>query len=157
MHPLTDRDDSVVSWTGYGAALWSLIFAIMHFIWATGWYVGIEPGPPRGEWQEKWFLTYDLTVAGICVFAVPVALAIVRPWGRLIPRWMVGLFAWTGTTLLVLRGVGAMLQTLFFLLTEGHARLHFWDVWFCVGAVLFGLGTWRFWNRSLRDRNLTPA
>src|SRR5574341_219002 len=84
------------SWAGYGAALWALIFAAFHLVWATGWYIGLEAEPARAAFANRWFLVYDLVVAGMCAFAVPVALALTMPWGRRLPRWLVGLFAWVG-------------------------------------------------------------
>jgi hypothetical protein len=34
---MSDQDHLSGSWLGYGAALWALIFAAFHIVWATGW------------------------------------------------------------------------------------------------------------------------
>lgn len=108
VNPLKKTDSN---WAGYAAALWALIFAVLHLVWAAGWYVGLEPEQARKAFEKKWFLVYDIVVAGICALAVPVALALVQPWGRRQHRWLVGLFAFVGTALLVLRSAGTIIQT----------------------------------------------
>jgi len=138
------------SWAGYGAALWALIFAAFHLVWATGWYIGLEAEPARTAFAKRWFLVYDLVVAGMCAFAVPVALALTLPWGRRLPRWLVGLFAWVGVGLLVLRASGSLIQLLYMVATGTFVPRprDLWEVWFYLGAVLFGISAWRFWRAS---------
>ncbi len=141
------------SWAGYGAALWALIFAAFHIVWATGWYIGLEAGPASTAFAKRWFLVYDLVVAGMCAFAVPVALALTMPWGRRLPRWLVGLFAWVGVGLLVLRAGGSLIQLLYMVATGTFVPRprDLWEVWFYIGAVLFGLSAWRFSRASRPD------
>jgi hypothetical protein len=137
------------SWTGYAAAAWAAIFAVFHLIWATGWYVGLAQEPARTAFAKRWFLIYDLTVAGVCLFAVPVALALVMPWGRRLPRRLVGFFAWTGTALLVLRS-GSLVQA-GYMMANGRFSLQamgIWEPWFYLGAALFAVSTWRFWRAT---------
>ena len=138
------------SWAGYGAALWALIFAALHVVWATGWYVGLDQELSQKAFQQRWFLVYDLVVAGLCALAVAVALALVQPWGRRLPRWLVGLLAWSGTGLLVLRGGGGALQTAYVAATGRDVLepMRFWEGWFCLGAVLFSLSAWKFSRAS---------
>ena len=136
------------SW-GYAAALWAFIFAVFHVIWAAGWYVGLNAESARIAFAKPAFFVYDLVVAGICLSAVPVALALVMPWGRRLPRWQVGLFAWVGTGLLVLRSVASIIQAVY-LIATGQFPIEIrglWELWFYLGAILFGLATWRFWRQ----------
>jgi hypothetical protein len=143
---MTFRD----SWTGYAAALWALIFAVLHVVWALGWYVGLDQELARQAFQRRWFLGYDLVVAGLCAVAVWVALALIQPWGKRFRRSLVSALAWCGTTVLVLRGGAGALQTAY-VATTGRNILsvyRLWEVWFCLGALLFGLSTWRFWRAS---------
>lgn len=151
-HGMTVRE----TWTGYAAALWALVFAVLHVVWATGWYVGLDPELSRKAFEQRWFLIYDLVVAAVCALAVFVALALVRPWGARLPRVVVGGLAWCGTALLALRGGAGAAQTLY-LAATGRNVLEIdriWEVWFCVGAALFGVSTWRFWRapRTLAGR-----
>jgi hypothetical protein len=140
---VTDRG----SWTGYAAALWALIFAVLHFVWAMGWYVGLDQELSRKAFQQRWFLIYDLVVAGLCIVGVWVALALVQPWGRRLPRSLVGGLAWCGSVLLLLRGGAGAAQTAYVAATGPSVLVAYriWEVWFCLGALLFGLSTWRFW------------
>jgi hypothetical protein len=133
----------------YAAALWALVVAVFHVMWAAGWYVGLDPEWARIAFAKKPFLIYDLVIAGIGVFAVPVALALARPWGRRLPRRLVGLFAWGGTGLLVLGAVVSVVKTLYSVATGQFVvepRSLLGNLWFYLGAVLFGLATWRFWR-----------
>lgn len=134
------------AWVGYGAAIWSVIFATLHAMWAAGWYVGLEEEKAREAFQRAWFLVYDLIVAGMCVVAAAVALALVQPWGRRLPHRLLALLAWTGTGLLVLRVGAAAVQTAF-LMAAGRFEMHsqlLWEIWFGLGAVLFVLTLCRF-------------
>jgi hypothetical protein len=137
------------SWAAYSAALWALIFAIFHVIWATGWYVGLDPEAARKAFAKTPFFVYDLVVAGMCAFAEPVALALAMPWGCRIPRRLDGLFAWTGTGLLLLRSVASVVQAVYLIGTRQFPveTRGLWELWFYLGATLFSLATWRFWRR----------
>jgi hypothetical protein len=145
---MTSYSRSRFSWAAYAAALWALIFAVFHVIWATGWYVGLNPETARIAFAQTPFFVYDLLVAGICAFAVPVALALAMPWGRRLPRGLVGLFAWTGTGLLVLRSVASVIQAVYLIVTRQFPVeiRGLWELWFYLGAILFSLATWGFWR-----------
>ena len=146
-------DQSRSRWIAYSAALWALIFAVLHIMWAAGWYVGLQPEEARRAFARPWFLAYDLVVAGMCLLAAPVALTLVRPWGRRLPRWLVGLLAWGGSGLLILRAGGSAIQVLYKVATRTFVvrPMDLWEVWFYVGALLFGLSTWRFWTAQPRS------
>lgn len=137
-------------WAPYAAAVWALMFSVLHIVWAAGWYIGLNQDTARQAFQQRWFLVYDLIVAAVCGLGVAVALALVKPWGRRLPRWLVGALAWSGTGLLVVRGGAGAAQTAYFAATGRNvvAASTFWEIWFCVGAALFGLSTWRFWRLS---------
>jgi hypothetical protein len=51
-----------------------------------GWYVGLDHESASRAFAKTSFLIYDIVVACICTFAVFVALALVMPWGRRLPR-----------------------------------------------------------------------
>jgi len=144
----------VNSWTAYAAALWALIFAGFHVIWAAGWYVGLDAEQAKIAFSKTPFFIYDLIVAGICVVAVPVALALAMPWGRRLPRGLLGLVAWTGSGLLVIRSVASIAQTVYLIAAKRFALrdMGIWEPWFYLGATLFTASAWRYWRRDATDR-----
>lgn len=138
------------AWTAYAAALWALTFAVFHFVWASGWYPGLDAERARIAFAIRWKLIYDIVAGVMCVVAVPVALALTMPWGQRLPRRLVGFFAWTGTGLLVLRSVASLIQTAYFVATDQFslAAMGIWEPWFYLGATLFAVSTWRFWRAT---------
>jgi len=146
--PTATTSDSIKgSPVGYGAALWALIFAALHLAWAMGWYVGLDHESAQA-FQRRWFLVYGLVAAGLCVLAFAVALALVQPWGRRLPYSLVSILALGGTGLLALRGAAGVAQDVY-LAAAGRNLPNaaaLWDVWFCVGAILFGISVWQFWR-----------
>lgn len=134
------------AWTPYAAALWALVFAVFHVIWALGWYVGLDPVESAIAFRRPSMLAYDLVVAVMCVVGFLAALALVRPWGRRVPPRVLGFLLRTGTALLGLRAVASVIQTAY-LLAVGrftYAVMGIWEPWFWLGALLFGITTWRY-------------
>lgn len=145
----TTRWDRVLT-VEHIAALWALVFAAFHFIWAGGWYIGLDPVAARQAFAVTWKLIYDLVAGALCVVGVAVALALAHPWGRRLPRWLVGGLAWTGTGLLVVRGGGGAVQSLYWAISgrDVFQRSLIWELWFCLGAVLFWLSVRRYWRAT---------
>ena len=132
-------------WVAYAAASWAAVFAVFHIIWAAGAYPLLDAEQARAAFATPWKWAYDVAVAGMCVIAVPVALAPVMSWGQRSPRRLIYTVALIGTVLLVLRAVASVLQTVY-LLSAGRfqlAAMGIWEPWFYLGAVLFGLSTRR--------------
>jgi hypothetical protein len=126
---------------GYAAALWALIFAFLHLVWWAGWYVLLPQAEARWSFSRPWFRIYDLVVAGACLLAVLVGLALVQPWGRRIPRALLRSVAWAGTGLLLLRAGGGLLQTAYLLIRRRYVfhPMHLYEIWFALGALLFSM------------------
>lgn len=101
----------------YAAACWALVFAAFHIVWAAGWYIGLDPVQARAAFTVPWKLAYDLVVAGMCLVAVPVVLALAMPWGQRVPRRLLDALAWTGTGLLLLRAVASLIEAAYLLVT----------------------------------------
>ncbi len=136
-----------VPWAAYAAALWALIFGVFHVIWAAGWYVGLDPEQARIAFAKTPFLVYDLVVAGMCAIAVLVAFAFVQPWGQRLPRKLLRVIAWSGTSLLALRACGGLIQTVYLVVTgqfSWELRIVLGELWFYLGAALWGFSVWRF-------------
>ncbi len=143
--------------TGYGAALWALIFALLHVVWAAGWYVGLPAEKAREAFQKTWFLVYDLIVAGICAVAVLLALALTQQWGQRLPIRFLIFVGWTTAIVLALRGIAGVIKIAYLGITgEDIANpLFLWDFWFCLGAALFGLRSWNFQRLSINATSNT--
>lgn len=139
-------------WISYAAALWALVFAIFHIIWAAGRYPLLDAERARIAFATPWKWAYDVVVAVMCVIAVPVALAPVMSWGERAPRRLIYTLAWIGTALLLFRSVASLIQA-GYLVAAGRFRvtgLGIWEPWFYIGAILFSLSTWRsrHWRRA---------
>jgi hypothetical protein len=133
------------SWVAYAAALWALVFAVFHIIWAAGWYPLLDAEGARIAFATPWKWTFDVVVAGMCVVAVPIALAPVMTWGRYVPHRLLVTLATTGSALLVLRAAASLIQIGYFIATGRFrlAAIGIWEPWFYLGAILFTLSTWR--------------
>ena len=149
--PLRRRDSP---WVAYGAAIWALIFAAFHIVWAAGWYPLLNAEQARIAFAVPWKWAYDVVVAAMCVIAVPVALAPVTSLGQHVPRPLVFGLACTGSVLLVLRSTASLVQTGYLIATDRFAGMGIWEPWFYLGAVLFSVSTWQY-RRGWNDR--TPS
>ncbi|MGH7562496.1 MAG: DUF3995 domain-containing protein [Gemmatimonadales bacterium] len=153
---MSDSSFRVGAWVAYAAALWALVFAVFHIVWAAGWYPLLDAEAARVAFATPWKWAYDVVVAGMCVIAVPVALAPVMSWGQQAPRRLIYALAWTGSALLVLRSVASLIQT-GYLLARGRFRfadMGIWEPWFYLGAILFSLSTWR--SRRVESQAVHP-
>jgi hypothetical protein len=130
--------------------LWALVFSLVHLLWAAGWYVGLDPVSAQQAFAQPWFLAYDLAVAGLCLAAAVAALGWVRSWGRRVPHPILLRLLVIGTGVLVLRAGGGIVQGIYRAATgrEVLERSLVWEVWFCLGAVLFALSLRRFRRAS---------
>jgi hypothetical protein len=90
------------------------------------------------------------------------ALALVRPWGRRVPRRLVGGVAWAASAVLTLYGgqlvaVGALVLAGVIgpagPVDRTALRWHvlLWDLWFLVWGLLLGVAAWHY-GRQSRDR-----
>lgn len=102
------QDDAGVSRrAAYAAFGWVLTFLAWHVVWAV---TGL-PFPSSSHFHGAalvlfWAsgaITWVIWAVGI---VLPVALA--RPWGRRVPRWMLLWAAWTGCALLGARGIAGI-------------------------------------------------
>ncbi|MGH2543802.1 MAG: DUF3995 domain-containing protein [Ardenticatenaceae bacterium] len=153
-------------WAGYASCVCGLLFAVPNFYWALGGTIGLDT---LGEWAVQLAATRDpwvMAVLGItAVLKVSgglFGLALVQPWGRAFPRWMMLTAGWGGTLLLILYGglqVGAQALVAIGVIPAPanmdwwafYWHLFLWSPWFLVWGILLGLAVWHY-QRSSRTR-----
>lgn len=134
----------------------------MFLAWHVVWYLTGLAFPTSSHFHGRARVVY--TVASILsdlmwVIGCILPLALVQPWGRRIPRWMLVSAAWTATGVLAARGLSGILDDLLRVFgsargltgltaaqTAGTSHITFWvqfsgvttDVLFAAGAVAFG-------------------
>lgn len=124
------------------------------------------PGPPSSV--VGWI--FDVAVLAMFVAGLVVSLALVRPWGRKIPRRMLLILAWLGCAVLAARGGAGIVDHLGRvagvlprgltglsyeqILGQAHSSAYtLWsgaaiDAFFLVGGILFGVVAWGYQRGS---------
>ncbi|MGI8855695.1 MAG: DUF3995 domain-containing protein [Thermomicrobiales bacterium] len=147
-------------WAGYAACIWAFVFAAISFYWAAGGRAGAATNAPAitahvlardpGWIAILWATGVLKVVAGL------LALALVRPWGRVFPRWLLMIAAWGAVALMGLyEGAASMIQHALMVtgviatptgLGSRSARWHLllWDPWWLVGGLLFAAAGWYY-------------
>jgi uncharacterized protein DUF3995 len=161
---ITIRLHAMALWAAYAACAWAFAFAALSFYWAAGGTAGAET---IGEAVTKPVLARDpgwiaLLWATGALKAVGglLALALVQPWGRAIPRWMRLTAAWGAGALMFLYGGAGMIQ--FALMAAGAlsvpasvgataVRWHLllWEPWWMLGGLLFMASAWLAGRRGV--------
>jgi hypothetical protein len=156
----------MITRAAYAPFAWTLAFIAFHVYWFMGGRFGLGdspkpiPGPPSSV--AGWILHF--VVLAMFVAGVLVPLALVRPWGRNVPRWMLLTLAWIGSGVLSARGVAGIVDTLLRVTSVlpggltglsneqvfGQARPSAYILWsgsaidayFLLGGILFGVAAW---------------
>jgi hypothetical protein len=139
----------------YAAAAWAFLFAVPSFVWATGVKAGSKT--IAADIEEAGIADpLLLVVTGVLkVLAGLVALALVRPWGRVVPRRLLLVAAWGAAAIFCLY---AAVNFVDHGLMESGARsipdalgadalrwhLLLWDPWWLLGGILFAAAAWQF-------------
>lgn len=145
------------TWPAYAAAVVASLFAVVSFYWGAGGTALVSTLGGRIEalaLARDPFLITAVWVTGFAKLAGAVlALALVRPWGRRLPRRWLRATAWAGAALLTAYG---LVQVFSVALVAAGAitpdvpidpsvlrwRLLLWEPWFLVWGLLLGLATW---------------
>jgi hypothetical protein len=167
------RTDAGVSRrAAYAAFGWVLTLLAWHLVWAA---TGLPF--PHDHWSGAARVLY-IIVSGITdvIWAVGIVLplALARPWGRRVPRWMMLWAAWIGCALLGARGIAGIaddvaraigfsrgLTGMTTAQVMGTAHPSAWqsfaetatDVLFVAGSLLFGLAALTYQRAFPRRRS----
>ena len=148
--------------TAYAAAVVAFAYALMSLYWALGGHALIST---IGGYVEQFArrggtlpVLVALAVTLVKVAGGLLALALVRPWGRLVPRgWLLIGSAGASVLLVVYGGLNVLLGALVLSgiihpagsVDRTALRWHVgvWDLWFLVWGVLLALATVGYWRR----------
>ena len=141
----------------YAACGVALAYAVVSFYWAFGGTAGIDTLGGRLEELARSGDPVVLWLAGVAGVAklagAVLALALARPWGRVVPRRVLVVVAWVGAVVLVVYGAvnavaGALVLGGVVEVAGGVDRTALWwhvlvwDLWFVVWGVLLGMAAW---------------
>lgn len=167
------RDDAMRAnrRTAYTAFAWVMVFLAWHVVW---YITGLEFPSASDQHGARQVViqVFSLIVVLMVIAGALLPLALARPWGRRVPRWMLLSAAWTGAVLLAARGVSGVgddLVRVTGILPKGFTGLttaqalgtshpSFWYL-FASGAtdVLFAVGGLAFALAAIAYRRLTLA
>jgi Protein of unknown function (DUF3995) len=149
----------------YAASLAAFAHATMDLYWGLGGHALLSTvgGYPERLAHQGGVLPVLLALSASAaqLLAGLLALALVRPWGQVIPRVLLRLGSAGASALLVLYG-GALVLTGTLVLTGAihpagridwtAMRWHtgVWDMWFLVWGILLALASAGYWRRTAR-------
>jgi hypothetical protein len=86
------------AWPGLAAAVWAAVFALMSLYWAAGGQVGGETLGVEierlGRERDPGFVATLWVTSALKGVAAVLALALVEPWGRRLPRRLLLWLGW---------------------------------------------------------------
>lgn len=151
------------AWAAYAAGAWAFAFAALSFYWAAGGTAGADTigdiikGRPLA--RDPGFVAILWATGALKALAGLLALALVRPWGRLIPHWTLLTATWGTGALLTLYGganlavrglmaVGVMSTPASMRSVAARWHLVLWDPWWLLGGILFLAAAWGYSRRA---------
>jgi hypothetical protein len=150
--------------TAYAAAIAAFAYALMSLYWAVGGHglVSTVGGYVEQFARRGGAVPVVVALAATAAKAAGglLALALVRPWGRVVPRRWLLAGAAAASALLVLYGAVNVAAGALVLLGVIHPaggvdrtalRWHVgvWDLWFLVWGVLLALAAAGYWRRTV--------
>ncbi len=108
----TRRIRPLATWTALAGCAAALGYGALKLSWAFGGTVGFRDTPPwqtnTGAWGEMLPMERFLALEGtalLAVLAAAILLALVRPWGAVLPRRTVRGLAWLGCLVMGANGL----------------------------------------------------
>jgi uncharacterized protein DUF3995 len=151
------------AWAAYAACGWALLFAALSFFWAAGGRTGLHPlelevAPGNAVW-----IVINLCAGILKTVIGLVVLALVQPWGRIVPRKLLQACAWVlGVGMVLYGGLGLVSDVLHITgvisdLENGKWffwYLVLWDPWWVLGGILYLATAWL--ARRIPLRTVSP-
>jgi hypothetical protein len=162
--------------TAYAAAIAAFAYALVDLYWALGGHALVSTVGGCVEHFARRGGALPVLIAAAATAAKVagglLALALVRPWGRVVPRgWLLAGSAGASALLVVYGGVNVLLGALVLSgvihpagsVDRAALRWHVgvWDLWFLVWGILLALATVGYWRRTVtglpRDGGSEPG
>jgi len=149
--------------TAYAAAIVAFGYALMSLYWALGGHALVSTIGGYVEQFARRGGALPVLIALAATLAKLVggllALALVRPWGRMVPRgWLLSTSAGASALLVVYGGLNVLLGALVLAgviqptesVDRTALRWHVgvWDLWFLVWGILLALAIAGYWRRT---------
>jgi hypothetical protein len=145
------------AWAAYAACALALLSAVPSFYWALGGTAGLDTVggaiEELGRAHDSRAVALGAAAGILKVAGGLLALALVRPWGRAVPRRLLLGAAWAAS--MVLTAYGGLLVAVGTLVLTGVLRpsgpvdrtalrwhVMLWDLWFLVWGLLLGVAAW---------------
>jgi hypothetical protein len=156
------------AWAAYAACALALLSAVPSFYWALGGTAGLDTVggaiEELGRSRDPAGVALGIGAGVLKVAGGLLALALVRPWGRAIPRRLLLGVAWAASVALTAYGgllvaVGALVLTGFMSPAGPVDRtalgwhVVLWDLWFLVWGLVLGVAAWHY-GRQCHDRGV---
>jgi len=158
----TEDSPRLARWAAYGASVLAFGYAGVSLYWAVGGTAGLNTvGGVAVRMARSGGAAAAAVIAGTVLLKTLgglLSLAMVRPWGRHLPRRAVGIAGLAGSALLIL--YGAVEVTGEALVETGVVRpasvdwtalrwhLGLWDPWFLIWGLLLAVATWGYGRGS---------
>jgi hypothetical protein len=161
--PALPARSRTTAWAADAACALAWLYAVPSVYWALGGTAGLGTVggaiEQLGRTRDRAGIALGLGAGVLKVAGGLLALALVRPWGRAIPRRLLGGAAWTASVVLACYGgllvaVGAMVLAGLVSpagpVDRTALRWHvlLWDLWFLVWGLLLGVAAWRYARES---------
>lgn len=152
----TSKHAHWAKWTAAVGCLGALGYGGLKAFWAFGATFGVdhpEQLHPAGESIGMWVGANLVTVA-LAALAAAILLALVMPWGAMVPRRILRTFGWLGT-IMVIPGAGGLAEILDYIAgthlfrgtTGGIAPITFVFVYLCFLAMGLGFAATSYLTR----------
>lgn len=147
-------------WPAYAAFCAGFLFTLVNLYWLLGGELGMSTLGDAVEADTRRGAPAIVAATAVKAVGAVFPLALVHPWGRLLPRSLLSAAGWAGSVVLVLYGgaltIGeALIELGAFGVTPAdpvalRGHLYLWDPWFLLWGVFLALAMARFERATSR-------